>query len=260
METDGVGVSVAAIGLDMSCAESQSSDRLQGSRLNSSYNPYSGHLMQLESQLSRSRRTQVELEDELRWHSEAHPQNWHTELASLDVQAQVLAAKLSAAAVEKNALCAQIAVTRQSASLGLDPRYWFSAERKRKKAALRKLESMQKEIVALDYRLSAQCAEVQKQSEAAKAALDRYGAINRAELAARCAAETAACELLAIEISDLRPLSDRVDSELRPVLHEIAKSECRKLQLTKELDDAKLIEKELSAATLMPMPMVCPCA
>ena len=138
---------------------------------------------------------------------------------------------------------------KQAASLGWDPRYWFSSERSAKlsqlddlRKSLALLTSKHDELQQLIQSKVAQC--VKQQVD-----LDRYRAFNRLEADATLKALKSHVVQLRAELNQVRLRKEQVDEQLREPLAELRKVQSQKSNLETEIDRAMTFDKRLNNAS-----------
>lgn len=140
-------------------------------------------------------------------------------------------------------------VLAKDASLGLNPRYFFSAERREKKAELvlirAKLVQLQESLVEKQDRV----ANYDIESSSQKTDLNRHHSFDKLSVEATLRAVSIQIEQLTSEVDELGPLKERVDGLLKPLLDKLMELLQQKEALETELDRAKQMERNLACAS-----------
>ena len=136
----------------------------------------------------------------------------------------------------------------REASLGLDPRYWFSSERSDKKLELRQQKMMLAHLIQQKEQIQNRSHAKDEQVDAQQAELDRYRVFDRLEAEAVVKALKSRIVHLKSEIEQVGRSKEEVDQQLRAPLAELGELTRRKQILEREIGHAESFERRLSSA------------
>jgi hypothetical protein len=142
-----------------------------------------------------------------------------------------------------------VEILKTTASLGWDPRYWFSADRSLKVLELKTQRMALAMLIEHQNRLKQQFDELQQDSKSRKGELKTYRAFNPLEAEAAIKALDTRLERIRQDLEYVELLSQKLDKQLKEPLAELAKFKQRKGELEIEIARAEEFENRLSAAS-----------
>lgn len=212
-------------------------------------NPFFARYNSLVDQISENSDKEREKLDQIIWYDKFDAEEVFSTLNITLREVSRLKIKMEGTLPDLARLTLHVKSLKQEASLGWDPRYWFSSERSAKQSQLddqRKsltlLTSKHDELQQLIKSKVTQCAKQQ-------ADLDRYRAFNRLEADATLKALKSHVVQLRAELDQVRLRKEQVDEQLREPLAELRKVQSQKSNLETEIDRAMTFDKRLNNAS-----------
>ncbi|MBK9440750.1 MAG: hypothetical protein IPN53_05285 [Comamonadaceae bacterium] len=141
-----------------------------------------------------------------------------------------------------------VKILKTKASLGWDPRYWFSSERSLKVLELKAQRKTLAVMTKHEKQLQQQFDVIHQQNKLKKGELEDYRAFDPLEAQAAVNALIIRLERIRSDLDHVQLLSKRLDMQLREPLAELAKFKQRKRDLEIEIARAEDFEHQLSIA------------
>ncbi len=212
-------------------------------------NPFFARYNSLVNKISAVADIEKEKHDQIIWYDKFDADEVFSTLNITLREISQLKIKLDGILPDLSRLTVHVKSLKQAASLGWDPRYWFSSERSAKlsqlddlRKSLALLTSKHDELQQLIQSKDTQCAKQQVD-------LDRYRAFNRLEADATLKALKSHVVQLRAELNQVRLRKEQVDEQLREPLAELRKVQSQKSNLETEIDRAMTFDKRLNNAS-----------
>lgn len=222
----------------------------------SEYNPFTERHSAAQRQLRLTESEQRDCLQQLAWHSQFDVDAEAEALAASNREARRIGTAIDDLKGRRKDLAAQEEKLSQIAKLGLDPRWWFSAERiqhaKRRDEARERLAKLDEDIAKHE----ADAAKVLQACSQRQAQLDKYRGLNPLELKAKLRALELRLEQLSSELAKILADKQRVDALLSAPLFEQHQLNDRLARLEGEVTLAESFEQRLSGANPQERAMV----
>lgn len=214
----------------------------------SEYNPFTERHSLVHRELLLIESEQADCLQQLAWHSQFCVDAEAEALAASNREARRIEATIVDLKGRRKDLSAKAEKLSQVAKLGLDPRWWFSAERsqhaKLRNEAGERLAQMDEDIAKHE----AHAVKVVQACRQRQAQLEKYRAVNPLELKAKLHAHDLRLEPLRTELAKILADKLRVDALLSAPLLEQHQLDDRLASLDREVALAESFERRLSSA------------
>ena len=138
---------------------------------------------------------------------------------------------------------------RRRASLGINPMFWFSDERKRLKRQRSEMLEVRESLAAAVKAAFASMQKAEGFSKQASLAMEWYVAFDRASEGAHVETLRHRIGEIECQLPTLRQKSDALDAELTPILHDLALQQTRRREAETRIAAAQRYEARLNNAS-----------
>lgn len=215
----------------------------------SEYNPFTERHCGAQRQLRMTEEEQRDCLQRLAWHSQFDVDAEAKALAASNREARRIGAAIDDSKGRRKDLTVRAEKLSQIAKLGLDPRWWFSAERSQH---AQHRDEARERLAILDDDIAKHEADAAKVLQACRqrqAQLDKYRGLNPLELKAKLHALELRLEQLRPELAQILANKQRVDALLSAPLFEQHQLSDRLFSLEGEVTLAESFERRLSSAS-----------
>jgi uncharacterized coiled-coil DUF342 family protein len=212
------------------------------------HNPFTPQLRALQASIERAQSRRRALLEQIAWYERFDPDEAHSRLVRGQRAVRETRKRIDTMQEELSAQATAIDRIAEVASLGFDPRYWFSSERAAAKQQLATLKADAAQRIKAKADLESHIVEREQAFKVIKADIERHRTFD-------LYLTNATVRALVIEIGEMEPklaeLSTRND-ELNALLHEpvlrLSELERKRDRLNVEIDQARRLLEELNAA------------
>ena len=212
------------------------------------YNPYAASHAERLKEFEALRAEKLEALRTVDWYRAYDPEHGARSLTRYEAELAAATAKAQALRTDRSRQQAHIAELVQAAKLGLDPRRWFSGERR---TAARDLaaanEALQRSKDPLAH-AEAELSQLEVTFDNTRDALERYRAMDVTRLEARAGHIDATLKALEGDLGRLAAKKSEVDALLKAPLEELDALSLRRMELQTDIRRAERFEKDLKAA------------
>ena len=212
------------------------------------YNPYAKRCAVLKKEYLSAERERQELRDQLDWYESFNASIVSNVLRRANQELDSSKRKLEEVQVNVAAQTLREKALREAASLGWDPRFWFSSERSAKRRDLADHRWSLGQLVEERNQLRLRVQAKSEQIGMRQAELDRYEGFDGREAAAALKSLDPKLVQLSAELEKLKPKKDQMDRQLRAPLEELMEMQSRKGPLETAIAQAEELEQRLSSA------------
>lgn len=214
-----------------------------------SYNPYTDQFARLQQELAAAKARKLEHEALLRWYRSFDLDRATRELHATDRTLRSLQEKKAFRDRAYEAEVARAAWLEPEAAVGLDPRRWFSAERRARAAELNACRRSQKDLVAQVAETDDQIKSTVGQLRRRQNEIDRYRTFNPLEAQAALKALEPQIESMQPELARLRRLREDLDRRLEVPMRELAGKQGEAGRLRRDIEAAQDLKRGLEKAS-----------
>ena len=212
------------------------------------FNPYTERCSVLHQDLQSLRRRRDEIQGQLAWHERFNPAAAHHALALQKQRCKDLSSALDGIREQHASAVQRESSLATRARLSLDPRQWFSAERR---ALARKRDAARLDLSRVNGELMRRVDELRREKVTTSEAvleIERYDSFSAGPLQQQLATLQSRLVELGSELERQRDLRDELDANLKPLLekHQGLSSSLEKLYA--DLAKARALESQLDSA------------
>jgi hypothetical protein len=214
----------------------------------SDHDPFSKQLAEAQQKVQQSQGERRHQFEELSWFQAFNAPVAHARLSQLQRQRDALLREIAALGVDIKNGKAVVRQLEPDASLGFDPRRWFSSERA---AAKERLAAAQATVDAASAKLSAlssEAAELGSKVSTLQVDLGRHRAFDSLQAEAAIRTIDRQLELAKFEVDRLSALKSDVDDQLKGPLADLQATRQEEASLLRRINRAEMLDRRMSEA------------